>query len=77
MSKVIINHYQRRYWQVAEIFKDGTLIAKANKFYQVTPDWIFIYDEIGGSGYGYKKGELLKKIFVGDCEIEKLLKNEA
>ena len=72
MDKIKIVEYKNRYWQKAEIFKNDRLIAKANRFYDVTPDWIFIYDEIGGSGYGYTKGEILHKIFIGNCEFEKV-----
>ncbi len=69
MNKFHIKEYKNRFWQVAEVYKNGVKIADVNKFYEVTTDWILIYDTVGGSGTGWKKGTLLQKIFIGDSEF--------
>lgn len=61
--------YAQNYWHVADVFKDGEKIASINQFYEVQQDWIIIYGTQGGSGYGYKKGEIIQKIFIGDSEF--------
>lgn len=71
MDKFLIKEYKQRFWQVAEVFKNGIKIANINKFYDVTPDWIIIYDTIGGSGTGWNKGDILTKIFIGNAEFSK------
>ena len=71
MDKFLIKQYNQRFWQVAEVFKNGKKIADINKFYDVTPKWIIIYDTVGGSGTGWRKGEILNKIFIGDAEFSK------
>jgi hypothetical protein len=69
MSKVIIKEYTNRFWQVAEVYKDGKLIAKINRFYKVDENWIYIYGAVGGHDY-HSQGELEEKIYIGDCEFE-------
>jgi hypothetical protein len=71
MDKYLIKEYKQRFWNVAEVFKNGNKILVVNKFYEVTTDWIFIYDTIGGSGTGYSKGDIVAKIFIGDSEFSK------
>jgi hypothetical protein len=44
MDEFKIKEYNQRFWQVAEVFKNGKKIADINKFYDVTTDWIIIYD---------------------------------
>lgn len=70
-----IKEYRNRFWQVAEVFKNEKSICEINKFYDVTPDWIIIYDTSGGSGYGYSKGDIIRKIFIGDSEFKKEIVN--
>jgi hypothetical protein len=71
-NKFVLKHYDSRYWQVAEIYKNDELYATANKFYEITPDYIIIYGEKGSSGSGFEKGEIKKKIFIGDSEFLKV-----
>ena len=71
MDKYLIKEYKQRFWQVAEVFKNGNKITDVNKFYDVTHEWITIYDTAGGSGTGWSKGEILAKIFIGDSEFSK------
>ncbi len=58
------------YWQVADVLKDGEKITTINCFYEVDKDWILIYETLGGSGYGYRKGKVIEKIFIGDSEFK-------
>lgn len=80
MELVLLTVYPNRYWGIglveiwkpASQYKDAELIeeVRINKFYEVTDDFIFIYDETGGSGYGYKKGDLLRKISLEGREFK-------
>ena len=72
MDKITLKLFKQRFWQVAEVWKNGKKIATINRFYNINDNWIFIYDTNGGQGTGYKKGELLKKIFIGNSEFEKI-----
>lgn len=75
MKKVILEIENQNYWCVGQlyIYIDDQLskIYKINKFYKVTEDWFFIYGESGGSGYGYKPGDILHKIKIDDAEFDK------
>jgi hypothetical protein len=71
MDKFTIKEYNQRFWNVAEVFKNGSKIADINRFYDVTVDWIIIYNTVGGSGTGWRKGEVLKKIFIGNSEFSR------
>lgn len=71
MDKILIKEYRNRFWRIAEVFKNGTKIADINKFYDVTLGWIIIYETYGGSGIGFKKGNILEKIYIGDAEFSK------
>jgi len=71
MGKVIeLILYPNRFWGIAEVFKDGRKIASINKFYDIDKDWIIIYETTGGQGIGYFKGNIITKIFIGDCELK-------
>lgn len=71
MDKFVLKVYPRRFWEVAEVFKNDVKIASINRFYDVTPEWITIYETTGGSGIGFKKGDVISKIFIGNAEFEK------
>lgn len=71
MDKFVVKEFKNRFWQIAEVYKNGKKIAQVNKFYEVTHDWIVIYDTVGGSGTGFNKGEILNKFFIGDSEFSK------
>lgn len=71
IDKFKIKHYKQRFWQVAEVYLNGNKIACINKFYKVTTKWIIIYSTIGGQGTGYRKGEIINKIFIGNAEFSK------
>ena len=68
-DKIVIEEYPQNYWGVAKVFKNGIEIANINRYYEVTTDWILIYAATGGHDFIHR-GELIKKIFIGDCELE-------
>jgi hypothetical protein len=72
-KKIILKKYLNHYWSVAdlEIYKNDKLekVININKFYEINENYINIYETIGGSGVGYKKGDLLQKIEI-DCNFE-------
>lgn len=70
MDKVVLEINDNVFWNIGKVYKNGKLIANINKFYEVTKDFIYIYDTAGGSD-SIKKGELIRKIYIGDCEFEK------
>lgn len=72
-DKVILKAFKQRFWEVAEVYKNDKKIADINKFYEVNDQWILIYDTVGGQGTGFRKGGLIKKIFIGDCEFENII----
>ncbi len=71
LDKIVLKEFKQRMWMVAEVWKNGKKIADINRFYKVTDEWIFIYGTEGGQGTGYVQGDLLRKIFIGDCEFKK------
>ena len=75
-KKAVLKKYKHHYWHVAdlELYEDFILkkTIRINKFYDITEDWFFIYDEIGGSGTGFWKGEIINKIYIGDSEFQKI-----
>lgn len=71
IDKFIIKEYPSREWQVAEIFKNEVKIADVNKYYEITSDFIIIYETIGGSGPGFQKGGVTDKIYIGEAELRK------
>lgn len=73
MDKVILKINDNRFWSKGEVFKNGVLIAKINRHYEVDENFIYIYDSVGGSGTGWVKGELLEKINIANCEFKKEL----
>lgn len=80
MKKYLLKKYKNRVWQVAELLiYEGERLIKTisiNRFYEVTDQWFYQYDEVGGSGYGYKKGDIIRRIFIGDAEFETIEINE-
>lgn len=72
MKKCILYWIDNQFWGKGEVHIDGKLVAKINVFYEATPEWILIYDCVGGQGTGYRKGELVQKVFIGDCEFQKI-----
>lgn len=72
MDYITLKVYTGNCWQVAEVFKNHKSIAKINKFYNVTEDWIIIYDEIGGSGTGFRKGDVIERIYIGNSEFKRI-----
>ena len=74
MKKYILKNYPQRFWHIAdlEVYLNGELIETIyiNKFYDVTADWFIEYDASGGSGIGWHKGEVIRKIYIGDSEFE-------
>jgi len=69
MDKVILKVNKGNFWHVADVFKNGTNICRINKFYEVTPDFILVFDSGGGHDHITKAG-LLEKIYIGDCEFK-------
>jgi len=71
---VILTIYKGRCWCVAElsIFEEDKLTetVSINKFYEVDEGSIRIYDTIGGSGYGYSKGNLLRKVSLSGKDFK-------
>lgn len=70
MKKCILYWRGNDFWSKGTVVIDGAIVARINKFYEATPEWILIFDCFGGSGYGYSKGDLIEKIFIGDCEFK-------
>lgn len=72
--KVVLFLAERAYWCVGlvGVYVDCKLksMHKINKFYKVTDDYIYIYDTIGGSGTGWREGDLKEKIKLLDSEFE-------
>ena len=72
--KIILTKYTRQFWSVAKVvvYEDGKKPKEytVNLFHEVKDDAILIYDTVGGSGIGFKKGELLHRIPIGDAEFE-------
>lgn len=76
-DKYLIVEHKQRHWNIADVYKNGTKITTVNKFYEVSDEWIIIYETVGGSGYGYSKGDVLQKIFIGDSGLNKEYTNES
>jgi hypothetical protein len=72
MDKIILKVFKQRCWDVAKVWKNNKEIATINRFYHIDEKWIYIYDTVGGQGTGYHKGDLVNKIYIGDCEFEKI-----
>ena len=72
-KKIILKTFPNKMWRVAivEIYNNDVLEKTINisRFYEVNDDYIIIYDTIGGSGTGYRKGDVLHKIKI-DCDFE-------
>ena len=59
---ITLVEYKKRFWCIGEVFKNGNKIADINKFYDVTKDWITIYDTAGNDASGFSKGNVINKI---------------
>lgn len=74
MKRFVLKKYRDRFWQVAdlEIYEDEICkeVVSINKFYDVDSSWFTIYETEGGSGIGFKKGEIKRKIHIGDAEYK-------
>lgn len=75
MKKAILTKYKGRFWCVAELdiySESGQKIRQypINRHYEHDKDWFIIFDTEGGQGIGYRAGDILNKIFIGDCEFE-------
>lgn len=70
MDIITVKTFANRCFDVAEIWKNDKKISTVNKFYEVTKDWIIIYETNGGCGYGYQKGNVIEKIYIGDSELK-------
>lgn len=72
--------YPKRCWEVAEVIvKDFGVELKTynvNLFYEVDNKFIYIYETVGGSGYGYSKGNLKNKISIEDAEFNTIINHE-
>ncbi len=72
--KIILTKYTRHVWGVAKVvvYEDGKdpKTYRVNAFYEVTNDAVLIYDTIGGSGTGYRKGDLLHRIQIDNSDFE-------
>ncbi len=79
MDKILITKYPNRFWQVAKIekFRDDNLVETimVNRFMEVNEDWVLVFDTVGGSGTGYSKGELLRKISTSNSEVSTVIGN--
>jgi len=73
-KKVVLIKHINQFWNTAdiEIYVNDKLTetVNVNKFYDINPDWIIIYDTVGGSGTGWNKGNIIRKIYIGDAEFE-------
>jgi hypothetical protein len=73
-KKVVLFLCERCYWCVGivGIYVDCKIksMHKINKFYKVSDDFIYIYHTIGGSGTGWREGDLKEKIKLTDSEFE-------
>lgn len=69
MDKYTIIEYPNRVFERAEVFLNSQPVCTINLFYEVTPDWILIYETDGGQGIGFRQGRLKRKIFIGDAEL--------
>lgn len=76
MDKYILKHYTNRCWSVGEIYKNSELYANINLYYDVTPEFILIYETEGGTGTGFRKGDIKRKIYIGNSEFEKIETND-
>ena len=56
-------------WKVAEVYENNVLIKTINKFFKVDNDFIYEYDCVGGSGTGYRSGDLIWKYSIKDCNF--------
>ena len=73
MLKITLVEYINRHWSRFEVYKDDDLLCELNKFAEVKDNFIIEYDAIGGHD-NPKKGDIIKKISIKDCEFEHVRK---
>lgn len=56
---------------IAEVWENGKLLAEDVRCYEVTPNWILIYETIEGKD-GPQRGNLRRKISIANCEFIKM-----
>ena len=73
MKMAILTITKGNIWCIGrlEIKHDSGLVVgySINQYYEVTPDWFIIFSTEGGSGTGFRRGQMTTKIFIGDCEF--------
>jgi hypothetical protein len=80
MKEVTLTVFPNRFWHKADLNikydKSRSETIQINKFYDISPEWIYIYDTEGGTGTGFTKGNLIQKVFIGDAEFRTISNNE-
>ena len=76
MKKAVLKWRRNSFWCQGTLIifdTEGKELSKysINNYYEVDKDFFCIYDTGGGSDSSYK-GELIEKIYIGDCEYEKI-----
>ena len=69
MRQVVIKEFTDVFHRKGEVWIDGQKVADTGEFVDVTPEWIYIYETGGGHDYSIQ-GRLLRKIWIGDCELK-------
>ena len=76
-KKFILKVYPGRCWSVAEleVYESDKLIETitANLFYDVSDDFVSFYETTGGSGTGFKKGKLIRRVDISNCEFNTII----
>lgn len=76
MKKVfVLEWHENQFWLQGELkqFINDKLIKKwdINNYYSVGGNYFYIYDTVGGSGTGFRRGEILHKIDISNAEYSK------
>jgi len=74
MSKIkkAILEVEKTLAATATVKIDGKMVGSSYwGFYEVTPDFIYLYDRAPTGQDTCIRGELIHKIYIGDCEFEK------
>jgi hypothetical protein len=69
MKTLKIIHHKSHCWSIADVYEDHELIHTINKFYKIDDNSIYEYDAEGGSGIGFKLGDLIWKYCIKDCNF--------
>lgn len=77
MKKFILREYTSHFWHCFDLeeYQDGILIRiiPINRFCKVEGDFVIEYEPVGGNCEGgWKKGDVVKKIYIGNAEFEKI-----